>query len=107
MELNDKIYGGELVLAYGKLLTPKQLNAVKNYYLLDLGLSEIAENEGISRQGAYDLVSKSTRVLTLTEQKLGIVALKRRLNSSLSELINLSHEAEIKQKIQKIKNMLE
>lgn len=107
MELNDKIYGGELVLAYGNLLTPKQLSAVKNYYLFDLGLSEIAENEGISRQGAYDLVSKSTRVLTSTEEKLRVVALKRNLNSSLDEVINLAHDAKIKQKIQNIKNMLE
>ena len=40
---------------YGKLLTKKQLNILDNYYNLDLSLSEIAENEGITRQAVRDL----------------------------------------------------
>ena len=43
---------------YGKLLTKKQLNILDNYYNLDLSLSEIAENEGITRQAGRDIIKK-------------------------------------------------
>ena len=37
---------------YGDMLTDKQRDVVELYYDNDLSLSEIAENEGITRQGA-------------------------------------------------------
>ena len=43
---------------YGKLLTKKQLNILDNYYNLDLSLSEIAENECITRQAVRDIIKK-------------------------------------------------
>lgn len=103
MELENKIFVAELVLTYGNLLTKKQLNAVKCYYLFDLGLTEIAETENISRQGAYDLVTKSTNMLYDYEEKLGFVKLKSQLKQSLDEL-----KSEVKSdKIEKIKTILE
>lgn len=36
---------------YGDMLTEKQRDVVELYYNDDLSLSEIAENEGITRQG--------------------------------------------------------
>ena len=39
---------------YGEMLTEKQRNCLAYYYEEDLSLSEIAENEGISRQGVRD-----------------------------------------------------
>ena len=106
MELTDKIFIGELVLTYGNLLTKKQLDAVNCYYLYDMSLSEIAENENISRQGAYDLVTKSTAILTSTEEKLGVVKQKRKVNNLISELINEIEIKSVKQKLEEIKNIL-
>lgn len=106
MELLDKIYIGELVLTYGEMLTKKQLSAVKSYYLLDIGLSEIAEVENISRQGAYDLVNKSRAILLEFEEKLGVVKLKRELLNGLSEM-EKSKVSAIKQKIKELKLLLE
>lgn len=103
MELENKIFVGELVVTYGSLLTPKQLQAVKCYYLYDLGLSEIAETESISRQGAYDLVTKSTNLLYDYENKLGFVQKKKELKSCLDEL---SGEVGL-EKIEKLKSILE
>ena len=39
---------------YGEMLTEKQREAVELYYFEDLSLAEIADNQGISRQGVRD-----------------------------------------------------
>ena len=41
---------------YGELLTDRQKEFFDLYYNEDLSLSEIAENEGISRQGVRDVI---------------------------------------------------
>lgn len=92
MELLDKINIGELVLTYENMLTPKQLSAVKCYYLLDMGLTEIAENEKITRQGAYDLVSKSTSILTSLEEKLGVLKLRKGVIDAVKKLETIKGE---------------
>ena len=47
-----------LVEIYGKLLTEKQYQVISDYYNEDLSLSEIAENNNISRQGVRDIIKK-------------------------------------------------
>ena len=106
MELLDKIYIGELVLTYGNMLTEKQLSAVKCYYLLDMGLTEIAENENITRQGAYDLVSKSTSLLTSFEDKLGMVKFRKGVEEVAKKLDTIN-EDKLKPIIKDLKKILE
>ena len=55
---------------YGKLLTEKQYEYIDYYYNDDLSLSEIAENEGITRQAARDIIKKGERKLFEYEEKL-------------------------------------
>ena len=107
MELTDKIYIGELVLTYGNLLTSKQLDAVKCYYLFDMSLSEIAQNEGITRQGAYDLVTKSTNILSSNEEKLGFVKMKKDISLLLNDIEKEDCSKKIKQIIERIKEIVE
>ena len=59
-----------LLQIYGKLLTKKQLNVLDNYYNDNLSLSEIAENNNISRQGVRDLLKKGEDKLFEYEEKL-------------------------------------
>ena len=59
-----------LLQIYGKLLTKKQLNVLDNYYNDNLSLSEIAENNKISRQGVRDLLKKGEDKLFEYEEKL-------------------------------------
>jgi len=106
MELLDKIYIGELVLTYGNMLTEKQLSAVKCYYLLDMGLTEIAENEKITRQGAYDLVTKSTTILTSLEEKLGMVKLRKGVQDAVQKLEDINSKT-IEPVIKDLKTILE
>lgn len=62
-----------LLAYYGDLLTEKQAELVTGYYDLDLSLSEIAENEGITRQGVRDAIKRAEQQLLLFEQTLGLV----------------------------------
>jgi uncharacterized protein len=58
---------------FGELLTDKQREYFDLYYNENLSLSEIAENEGISRQGVRDIIVRAEAILTDTENKTGIV----------------------------------
>lgn len=107
MELSDKIFVGELVLTYGPLLTDKQLSAVKCYYLFDMALTEIAEMEKISRQGAYDLVTKSTNLLYSYEEKLGFIKTKENLKRGLENLSDAVLDLKTKAQINELKSILE
>ena len=44
---------------YGELLTAKQRMYFHLHYNEDLSLSEIAEQEGISRQGVWDIIRRA------------------------------------------------
>ena len=60
---------------YGALLTEKQQTYFDLYYNQDLSLAEIAEQEGISRQGVHDAISRSEALLASFERVTGCVAL--------------------------------
>ncbi|MDD3403167.1 MAG: YlxM family DNA-binding protein [Hespellia sp.] len=58
---------------YGELLTEHQKSIYEQYVLEDYSLSEIAAEEGISRQGVHDLVKRCQKILTGYEEKLHLV----------------------------------
>ncbi len=58
---------------YGELLTEHQKEIYEQFVLEDLSLSEIAESEGISRQGVHDLVKRCQKALEDYEDKLHLV----------------------------------
>ncbi len=60
----------DLLDVYGELLNEKQYRLAWDYYSEDLSLSEIAENEGLTRQAAHELIKRSTALLYSYEEKL-------------------------------------
>lgn len=56
---------------YGPFLSKKQRNLLHHYYNEDLSLSEIAENEQITRQGVRDLIKRGELQLNRYEQECG------------------------------------
>lgn len=56
-----------LLDVYGAFLGEKQRRLAEHYYNDDLSLSEIAENEGITRQGVNDGIKRAVRSLTAFE----------------------------------------
>lgn len=71
---------------YGTLLTEKQQELFDQYYNQDLSLGEIAENEGISRQGVHDAIARAETALTEFEAKIGCVARARRVEQALLQI---------------------
>lgn len=63
---------------YGKLLTQKQYEIIDDYYNNDFSLSEIAENNQITRQAVRDILKKGEKKLFEYEEKL--MFMKRTLN---------------------------
>ena len=58
---------------YADLLTENQRQALSLYYNEDFSLAEIAENQGITRQGVRDTVQKAQVQLFELEKKLHLV----------------------------------
>ena len=92
---------------YGKLLTKKQYDVLNDYYNNDLSLSEIAENNKISRQGVRDLIKKGEDKLFDYEEKLNIMKKntenERTIQTVLAQLSKIQENSSDK-KIEKILN---
>lgn len=58
---------------YGELLTEHQKSIYGDYILNDIGISEIAAERGISRQGVHEQVKRCDKVLEDYEEKLHLV----------------------------------
>lgn len=69
---------------YGAMLTEKQNGFFDLYYNHDLSLGEIADNEGITRQGVRDAIARAEDTLSEFEEKLGLAA-KHALHQSYIE----------------------
>ena len=58
---------------YGELLTEHQKQIYEDVVMNDLSYSEIAREAGISRQGVYDMMKRSEKILEEYEEKLQLV----------------------------------
>ena len=92
---------------YGKLLSEKQLEFIDDYYNNDLSLSEIAENNNITRQAVRDVIKKGENKLFELEEKLSFMdrMLKqdKKIQQILGELCKIQ-EGSSDKKIEKILN---
>ncbi len=66
----DKLKFMRLWDLYGKLLTPTQQEITDMYFNLDLTVSEIAEQKGISRQGVSECLNLCKKQLADYDDKL-------------------------------------
>lgn len=71
---------------YGEMLTENQRKFIEYYYSDDLSLSEIAQNEGITRQGVRDAVKRAESQLYDMEKKLGFAERTRRIKEALETI---------------------
>ena len=105
--MDEKIKISILCDLYGKLLTEKQFEFLNDYYNNDLSLSEIAENNNITRQAVRDIIKKGEKKLFEYEEKL--LFMKRMLNQEktiqhiLLELTKIEKDSSDK----KVANILE
>ena len=74
MNIEKMIEIGLLFEQYKELLTDKQREIVSLYYEEDYSLGEISENLNVSRQGVYDTLKRSEKILKDYEDKLKLVS---------------------------------
>ncbi len=77
---------------YGDILSERNRGVMEQYYYDDLSLAEIAESEGISRQGIRHMIKKCEEELLFLEEKLGLAAQFRELRrtaQSMQEMADL------------------
>lgn len=99
---------------YGEMLGEHKKKIFEDYVLNDLSLAEIAEEEGISRQGVHDIVKRCTKQLKEYEAALHLVEKFQNMKSKLtkaSELLTVpdgeaTETANIKEAKQLLKEML-
>lgn len=72
-KLKEKVELSILFDFYGELLKDHNKRIFEDYILNDLSLSEIGEEQGISRQGVYDIVKRCSKQLKDCEAKLCLV----------------------------------
>ena len=75
---------------YGEMLTQKQQDFICYYYNDDLSLAEIAENEGITRQGVRDAIKRAEAQLFAFEEHLGLYRRNEALRTGLEEISELT-----------------
>ena len=80
---------------YGELLTEHQKKIYDDVVYNDLSLSEIAQENGISRQGVHDMVRRCNHMLTEYENKLHLVERFLKIRSGVDEMKHLSENTEL------------
>ena len=71
---------------YGELLTERQKEFFDLYYNEDLSLSEIAENNGISRQGVRDVIVRAEGIMQEIEDKTGLIRRFMQMRENLNSI---------------------
>ena len=85
VEKNVKV--SMLCQIYGKMLTKKQYEFINDYYNNDLSLSEIAENNKITRQAVRDIIKKGENKLFELEEKLAFMERTLKQDKRLQEIL--------------------
>ena len=100
----------ELLAFYGVLLTENQFNMTRLFADEDWSFSEIGEQYRVSRQSAYDTITKSERLLNEFESKLHLISAARQRNALLSgclERLSSCETALLPSAVQQVKTVLQ
>ena len=85
---NKILYITNLYDYYGELLTEKQKEYFEDYYFNNLTLSEIAENNNISRNAIHKQIKETEKKLYFFEEKLNLLNKRKRIESIIKDLDN-------------------
>jgi len=91
------LYLNDLYDYYGQLLTEKQQQYFEDYYFNNLTLSEIAENNNISRNAIHKQIKEAESKLQMFEEKLELLKKKEQIKDIIKNL-----DKKIKEKIEEL-----
>lgn len=89
MDLEEKMTISILLDYYGNILPKTQYNILKSRFNDDMSLAEIADIEGITRQGVRDSIQRGIKLLYEYEEKL---RLKSKYINLREQLVTLKSE---------------
>ena len=84
----SKEEGNLLLDLYGSLLTEHQLSVLKDYFVEDLSMNEIADEMNISKAAVSDIINRSVKQLESYEAKLNLIKQDNELDIIINELNN-------------------
>lgn len=91
---------------YGELLTEHQKKIYEDVVYNNLSLNEIAEDEGISKQGVHDLVKRCDKTLSEYEDKLKLIERGKKASAILDELDKMKLPGEVLSKLKDIRELI-
>ncbi len=102
---------------YGNLLKDGQREIFEAYVLDNLSLSEIAEEQGMTRQGVYDTINRTRKKLREYDEKLGLMerskgmetiidSIARVLALSGGDMLTAEKRSEISRSIDDLKELI-
>lgn len=97
--MEEKVKISILLEIYGNLLTEKQYEYMDLYYNQDLSLSEIGDNEEITRQAVRTILLKSKKKLEEYESKLKFMQKEVKIKKCIEELEETNADKKILKKI--------
>ena len=93
--MEENIYITNFYDCYGELLTDKQKEYFLDYYFDNLTLSEIADNNSVSRNAIHKQLKEAENKLKEYESKL-------KLYEKKEKILDLIKDEEIKEKIKEL-----
>lgn len=92
IEMERIVEQGFLYDFYGVLLTAHQREIYEDVVFHDFSVSEIAREQGISRQGVHDMIKRCDRILKDYEEKLKLVEKFMKTRRMVEEIHGLTKE---------------
>ena len=105
--MEEKVEISILLNLYGNLLTETQKSYMDLYYNQDYSLSEIGDNENITRQAVRTILVKSKKKLYEYEQKLKFMEKENNIKKLLEKIKNTKNEEEKQKYIKKIQENID
>lgn len=84
--MDKTIYYNYLYDYYSSLLTDKQKEYYEDYYFNDLSLSEIAENNNVSRNAVYNQLKYAIEKLEFYEENLKLYEKRKKILKKLDKI---------------------
>ena len=112
IDVEEKLQQAYLYDFYGELLNEHQRRIYEDFVFNDLSLGEIANEEGISRQGVHDMIKRCTKSLEGYEEKLHLIAKFQSAKQKVAQIDALakefhsSHNEAIMEEIGQISNQI-
>lgn len=91
--MKDQLYLCTLFDYYGQLLTERQQQYFQEYYFENLSLSEISENNNISRNAIHKTLKEAVEKLIYYEEKMNLYCKYKKIENIIKNLdSNLKNE---------------